>query len=190
MERAGLYRLLARILAAAPTGEELRLVGDLAGDGTPLGDAIDRLAAAARATEPGDAGEQFFRLFIGLGSGELAPYASVYISGSMHDAPLVALREDMRRMGLKRSADVSEPEDHIAFVMEVMAGLIDGQFPATRAEAARFFRAHVAPWAARFFEDLARVDAAALFAAVGELGRLFVIAERSRLADLASAQAG
>ncbi len=183
-ERIGAYRLLSRFLATPPDTMDLRLAAGLTGDGSEIGRAVDTFAACARAVKPTEAEDQFFRLFIGLGGGELAPYASVYISGSMHDAPLVALRHDLRRIGAKRATDVKEPEDHAAIVLEVMVGLLENRFGATANEAGRFFRQHLEPWMARFFGDLRKVEGAPLYAALGEVGSAFIEEERERFAGV------
>src|SRR5437016_4592034 len=98
--------------------------------------------------------------------------------------PLAALRGDLASLGIARSAEVKEPEDHIAALCEVMAGLIDGTYGLPQPVAAQhdFFAAHIAPWAGRFFADLARAEAAAFYTAVAELGRSFIEIERTAFA--------
>jgi len=43
------------------------------------------LAAAAVATDDRAVSKEFFALFIGLGRGELLPYASYYMTGFLHE---------------------------------------------------------------------------------------------------------
>ena len=73
---------------------------------------------------------EFHDLFIGLGRGELLPYASYYLTGFLHEKPLAKLRGDMIDLGIERAEGVAEPEDNIASLMEMMAGLIRGEFGA------------------------------------------------------------
>ena len=67
-----------------------------------------------------------------------------------------------------------EPEDHIAILLEVMAGLARGDFEAEFAEQARFFERHLKPWAARMFADLEMSQSARFYRAVGRVGRVFM----------------
>ncbi|MDW8443308.1 MAG: DUF3306 domain-containing protein [Acetobacteraceae bacterium] len=125
---------------------------------------------------------EFFDLFIGVGRGELLPYASYYLTGFLHERPLARLRGDLARLGVARAEGVAEPEDHIATLCEVMAGLIDGTFPAPAGEDGRFFERHLRPWAERFFADLEGAKAARFYRAVGTLGGRFVAIETEALA--------
>ena len=61
------------------------------------------VAAAAAAAEPPAVEREFFRLFIGVGRGEMMPYASWYLTGFLHDRPLADLRGDLRRLGVERA---------------------------------------------------------------------------------------
>jgi TorA maturation chaperone TorD len=184
LERARLFALLGRLLAGPP---DAGLLGRLAalGGGGPLGEAFAGLAEAARATDPDSADREFFDLFIGVGRGELLPFASYYLTGFLHERPLAELRGDLARLGIERAPGVSEPEDHIAFVCETFAGLLAGAFPALPAEAQAFFARHMKPWAGRFFADLEAAEAARFYRAVGRLGRLAVEIE-SAAAELPS----
>ncbi|MBP2297474.1 TorD/DmsD family molecular chaperone [Azospirillum picis] len=179
--RADVYRLLALMLMGPPSGGLLSLVGGLSGDGTPLGRAFDDLAARARAAEPHAAEREFNALFIGVVQGELVPYASYYRTGFLSDRPLAALRSDLQALGLERADGVSEPEDHIAALCDVMAVLI--REGAERAVQRHMFDSHLAPWAGRFFRDLEAADSADLYRPVGTIGRLFLEVEREA-ADL------
>lgn len=123
--------------------------------------------------------DEFQRLFIGLGGGELTPYASHYLAGSLHDVPLIRLRQDMRRLGLAPSRDISEPEDHAATVLEIAAVLLDGSTTAATSAAREFSETHVLSWLPKFFEDLSRAQNAPFYAAAGALG-VAVMAEERR----------
>jgi TorA maturation chaperone TorD len=79
---------------------------------------------------------------------------------------------------------VKEPEDHVAALCVVMAGLIDGSYgmPQPLAVQRVFFETHMAPWIGRFFADLEGAQAAVFYAAVGRLGRRFVEIESAAFA--------
>lgn len=176
--------LLATLLAGPPDAALLVRLSALRGDDTPLGRTIDALGAAAASATPAGAKREFNRLFIGVQRGELVPYASYYLTGFIQDRPLVQIRRAIVRMGIERAPGVPEPEDHIAALAEVMAGLIDGRFGATAstAEQHRFFEQHLAPWGSRFFQDLERAKSAVLYRPVGTLGRVFLDIERRAFA--------
>ncbi len=174
--RAELYGLLGWLLRAPLSRDDLARAAALEGDDSALGEALKALAAAARAATPEQIGEEYQDLFIGVGRGELLPFASYYLTGFLNEKPLAKLRVDMGKLGVSRADDVHEPEDHIAALCEVMAGLITGAFgaPADLATQQRFFDAHMAPWAEQFFSDLEAAKAAAFFMPVGTIGKLFM----------------
>jgi len=180
--RARLYGLLAALLARPPGEDMLTRLRGLSADGTPLGSALGALAEAAGEASPASAEREFFHLFIGVGRGELLPYASYYLTGFLHERPLARLRGDLARLGIVRAESVPEPEDHIASVCEVMAGLIDGSLGAPAGEDGRFFEQHVRPWAGRFFADLEAAKAARFYRAVGRLGRGWIEIETAAFA--------
>ena len=173
------YSLLGKLLGAPPDQATLDQLRRLSGDQSEIGEAIAALAAAAAKSDPKGLDREYFDLFIGVGHGELVPYGSYYLTGFLHEKPLANLRQDMRRHGIARADDVSEPEDHIASVCEMMAGLISGAFgaPSDLAAQREFFDRHVGCWAPRFFEDLEAARSAAFYMPVGTIGRLFIAIE-------------
>lgn len=179
--RAQHWGVLARLLARAPDAALLRQLSALADDGTALGAARGAVAAAAAEADAAQVEREFHDLFIGLGRGELLPYASYYLTGFLHERPLAKLRAEMARLGIARAEGVAEPEDHIATLCEIMAGLLRGEFGEDtdgRGDApGRFFARHVAPWAAKFFSDLEAAEHARFYRAVGRLGAVFVAIE-------------
>lgn len=178
--RAQLYRLLAGLLGAAPDTQTLDAVASLRGDHTPLGEALSRLAGEASGVGSDQLATDYQQLFIGLGRGELVPYASYYLTGFLHEKPLARLREDMDRLGVARGEGVVEPEDHVASVLELMAGLIDGSLVpgADDARQLRFYEAHIGSWLPYFFRDLAASPSSSFYAAVGAVGVEFMLIEQ------------
>ena len=173
--RAGHYRLLSMVLAKAPTSGLLSQIGALQGDTTPLGQAYNALAGAAASAEAERVSREFFELFVGVGRGELLPYASFYLTGFLNERPLAELRADLVALGIARAEGNFDPEDHIATICEVMAGLAMGsiaaQGPVTEQS---FFDRHLAPWAAQFFDDLAIAPSADFYRPLAEIGRLWI----------------
>ncbi|WP_114965108.1 TorD/DmsD family molecular chaperone [Alkalilacustris brevis] len=179
--RADLYMFLSAILAAPPDRALLDRTAGLSGDQeTDLGRGFSTLAKLARKATPGSAEREFTDLFIGIGRGELLPYASYYMTGFLNEKPLAYLRRDMAARGITRAPNVYEPEDNIASLMEMMGGMILGRFgtPASLADQQAFFNRHIAPWAMHFFTDLEAAESAFLYAPVGAIGRAFMEIER------------
>jgi TorA maturation chaperone TorD len=183
--RARQYALLAVLLAQAPSDELLARLARLRCDATPLGSALTALADAARAVAAETIEREFFDLFIGVGRGELLPYASYYLTGFLNERPLARLREDLQALGIERAAGQSEPEDHAAILCEVMGGLIDGTLTATLHRQKQMFDRHLSPWMGRLFADLEVVEWADFYRRVGRLGRLFIEIETEGFARLA-----
>ena len=171
--RADLYSLLAALLRTPPSAEMLVALSELSGDETPLGQAVDALAHIASRTNAKTVSHEYHDLFIGIGRGELVPYGSYYLTGFLHEKPLGELRRDLRERGISRSSSVREPEDHIAAMLEVMAGTIQGRLGSDRSLDAQkhFFAKHLEPWASHFFRDLEAAPSAILYAPIGTLGR-------------------
>lgn len=178
MARAREYFLLARLLRQAPSPELLAELAQMRGDGSPLGLTRIALADAARATNAADAATEFFALFIGIGRGELLPYASYYLTGFLHEKPLAKLREDLGQLGIERASGNFDPEDHLGLLLEVMGGFANGTFEATLSEQKEFFDRHLAPWAERCLADIAVSPSARFYKAVAALGGMFIGLER------------
>lgn len=172
--RAAEYGLLALLLGKAPSAQTLARVATLKGDASDLGMAHVELAEAAADVSEQAAAREFFDLFIGLGRGELLPYASYYLTGFLHERPLARVREDFDMLGIERVGSSREPEDHIAILLEVMAGLAGGEFGTDFAAQVSFFERHLKPWASRMFADLEMLQSAKFYRAVGRVGRIFM----------------
>ena len=180
--RANIFGLLARLLTEPPSEATMMIIRELDGadDGTVIGKALANLGAVAVRTPVGKAGEEFTSLFYGHGAGgEIHPYASFYLTGFIYEKPLADLRADLTEIGIEPTGRNSEPEDHIAFLCEVMHGLITGGFGGVPDSARQrmFFTKHMAPWAGLFFKELEAASSAALYMPVGALGRLFLAIE-------------
>ncbi|OWU81604.1 molecular chaperone [Phaeobacter sp. 22II1-1F12B] len=178
--RADLYDFLGLLLARPPSQTVLTQTATLSGDDTALGQSISGLARVAHVTKPAAAEREFNALFIGLGRGELLPYASYYLTGFLNEKPLAQLRSDMAARGITRAPNVYEPEDNIASLMEMMGGMIAGRFgqPAGLATQQEFWNRHIGPWAAHFFADLEAAKNSVFYASVGAIGRNYMEIEK------------
>ncbi len=178
--RAQIYRLLAGFLSQPPGKNQLETAANLTGDGGEFGEAISNFARLAARSEPGIVDREYHDLFIGVTRGELLPYGSYYLTGFLNEKPLATLRADMASKGIERVAGLKEPEDHIASVLEMMAGLIEGAFgqQSSLAEQKIFFDKHIKPWVPHFFKDLEAAKNSVFYAPFGTIGRLFMKIEQ------------
>jgi TorA maturation chaperone TorD len=172
--RAREYSLLSNLLAVSPDAQLLSRLAELRGDQSPLGLAHTALGNAAARTDAEITAREHFNLFVGLGRGELLPYASYYLTGFLHGRPLVNLRQALTRIGIERVSGQTEPEDHAAILLEIMAGLAGGEIPAPPGTDREFFDEHLAAWITSFFSDLEKSASADFYAAVGKLGLTFI----------------
>jgi TorA maturation chaperone TorD len=180
--RAQEYALLSVLLVRAPDATLLERLALLRGDPSPLGVAHAALAQAAARTNVERLEREYFDLFIGLGRGELLPYASYYLTGFLHERPLARLRAHLEKLAIERAAGQAEPEDHAAILCEIMAGLASRRFGAPEGAERELFERHLKPWIGRFFADLERAEAADFYRHVGTLGRVFIEIETEAFA--------
>lgn len=178
--RADLYNFLGLLLAAPPDELLIAQTAGLAGDDGALGQAISTMARVAKVSKPTSVEREFHNLFIGVGRGELLPYASYYLTGFLNEKPLAMLRQDMARLGLSRAPNVFEPEDNMASLLEMMGAMIVGRFgQASDLETQKqFWNKYLGPWADHFFTDLEGAKASVFYASVGQVGREFMAIER------------
>jgi TorA maturation chaperone TorD len=172
--RAEEYALLAALLASAPSAALLAQIVQLNADATPLGRAHAALADAASMAVEAEVEREYFDLFIGVGRGELLPYASYYLTGFLNERPLSRLRDDLAVLGIERVENNCEPEDHAATLCEIMACFAAARFPASLEAQRAFFEKHVSRWMGRLFVDMEKAENAKFYRSVGTLGRVFL----------------
>jgi TorA maturation chaperone TorD len=182
--RAHYYGLLSRVLANPMSDQTLEILRDptMAGDLTALGKALNSIHDTAIITTRSKAVDEFTALFHGMGSGgEVQPYLSFYLTGFVYEKPLARLRQDLSEIGVRSSGVSKEPEDHMAFICEVMNGLIRGSYnnlnSLSRQKA--FFISYLAPWGISFFEDLEVAKSSSIYKPIGTLGKIFMAVEGS-----------
>jgi TorA maturation chaperone TorD len=177
LARAREYSLLSTLLLRSPDAELVARLADLQGDASPLGLAHTALAEAAARTGADGIAREYFNLFVGVGRGELLPYASYYQTGFLHGRPLARLRQTLQRIGIERADALKEPEDHAGILFEIMGGLSSGAIASPAGTDREIFDSYLAPWIGRFFTDLEQAKAVDFYARVGALGRLFIAIE-------------
>ncbi len=182
--RAALYHLLGALFFESPSHQLLDEIGQLTGGDGHFPTAIGELGTAARSCSQVEVANEFERLFTGTPVAQLMPYASHYQGGRLFGRPLAELRMEMARRGIARNENATEPEDHVAPVCEMMAGLILGKFgepPLPLGQQKQFFDAHISPWMGNFFADLTAARDASLYRHVGNVGKLFIELEKTSL---------
>ncbi len=181
--RVATYTVLARLFRAAPDKELLRNLAECGEDnaGSKLTTAWDDLAKASRRADPNALDHEFHALFIGLGRGEVLPYASWYLSGFLLDKPLARLRSDLNDLGIERADNIAESEDHAAAICETMALLVDTEDGIDLVGQKKFFDQHLQPWFSRFLADVRAAQNADFYRHVAELGQRFFEFEESWL---------
>ena len=138
--RANMYAFLAGLWCTYQI-KLIASVAELSGDDTPIGKASATLSYLAQEMAEKIRSE-YVDVFIGVGRSELLPYCSYYLTGFLNEKPLANLRKDMAQIGMARADDVKDPEDHIASLCDMMAGLITGAFqtPLQRLRAGEFLQ--------------------------------------------------
>ena len=172
--RAQEYALLATLLSSAPSSVLLEQIAQLRDDATPLGRAHAALAEAASKAVATEVEREYFDLFVGLGRGELLPYASYYLTGFLNERPLSRLRDDLAALGIEQVENNFEPEDHAATLCEIMAGPCKRPLPGVTGSTARVLREACVPLDGTLFADMEKAASAKFYRSVGTLGRLFL----------------
>jgi len=191
--RAEHYALIARLFHAAPDAALLAALAQagqtLGGDGGELPRAWAELGAAARSMPLQAVTDEFDALFVSVGKPEVMSNGSWYLTGFLQEEPLAELRDDLAELGLGRRPGVTETEDHIAALAEVMRHLVlTGPDAAGLERQRQFFGRHLAPWYAQFAGALAATPKADFYAKVGGLLAAFMDIEREAF-DMLEAEA-
>lgn len=182
--RTDAYVLLATLLNVAPTEELLDIVRDLRwNDDLPetMQEALAGMNKASNTCPQESIADEFQRLFVGLGSGEIIPYGSWYREKMIQSAPLAAIRADLIRLGIVRKSDTFESEDHAGALCEIMALLSNPENEIPENEQAAFFENHITSWMPEFFNDLQAVKNTEFYRTVGRFGHCFLEGENEYL---------
>ena len=182
--RADTYGLLGSLLSCPPSVELLEWLAGVEVDqqsGSPMSPAWEMLKQAASAADAGAVADEYQQLFIGLGKGEVVPYASWYKTGFLMERPLAELRQDLRQLGLEADEQTKEPEDHIAALCQVMALLVHPAQDFQPEQQSQFFERHLKDWYRRFFDDLQDSASADFYRSVSRFGGIFLDLEALQL---------
>jgi len=182
LARAEVYGVLATLFFAPPDAG-LHGQFQVAVTEAPVADAFlerswSNLVAAGRRLDRAAIAGEFDRLFQGVGKPEVFLYGSYYVAGKLNEKPLVALRHSLRSLGLEKSESVSETEDHIASLCEVMRYLIAGDAATSNlAVQRRFFDDHLRSWVGAMCDAIEGHPEADFYAALAHFARDFFAVE-------------
>ena len=179
--RADMYSFLANLFRSEPDSELINQLKSLESDESPIGKSIKILSKLAASLDLPTIRDEYIRIFVGVGRGEILPFASYYLTGFLKDKPLAKLRQDMGKIGIQLEDNVKEPEDHIASIFDMMAGLIVGKFNKkfSIAEQRDFFNKHLAPWVDLLMRDIESSKIAVFYSPIGTIGKEFMEIERA-----------
>ena len=193
--RSELYGLLALVYYARPATEliaQLRAaVTEAPAAGAFLEEPWRALVGMARSLTDDEIQNEYESLFGGMGKPEVYLYGSHYLSGFLNEKPLARLRTELASLGLDRDDKMSETEDHIAYLCEVMRYLIAGDDVAVAnlTHQRTFFTQQLQPWVTTLCDELQKHPKARFYAAVAELTRAFMSVEAQGFDMLNSAGA-
>lgn len=141
---------------------------------TPLGFEFNELLRSIEQTSLKDINTEYDDAFIGVGKPDVMLYGSYYMAGFLNEKPLIALRDDLARLGLEADKTLTETEDHMAFLCEVMRHLIlSDDPPIAFEEQINFFRAHLAPWYEKLCDAVEMSGKTSFYKTVGRMTRVF-----------------
>jgi TorA maturation chaperone TorD len=181
--RAEHYAIFSGLFAGPPDAAFLNSLATLAatwgGAESALGQAWLTLGDAARSVDAGQVEEEYTRLFLSIGRPEVMLFGSFYIAGFLMEEPVVDLRADLAELGLGRRLGVTESEDHIAALSDVMRHLIvTGPDVVGLARQKAFFAGHMAPWVGALAEALEMAPESRFYSRSAALLRAFFDIER------------
>ena len=181
--RAEHYAVLSRLFSSAPDAGFLQklpaLAGAWGGVDSALGQAWLVLGDAAKSVTVDEVEEEYTRIFLTIGRPEVMLFGSFYIAGFLMEEPVVELRQDLAELGLGRRLGITESEDHIAALCDVMRHLIvTGPDAAGLARQQLFFARHIAPWFEALCDALESAPDARFYPRTAALVRAYFEVER------------
>lgn len=182
--RAELYGLISELFYAAPRAELLAQLRVAATEAPSAGGFLEepwrQLVGVTREMDDASIQKEHDALFGGVGKPEVYAYASHFLTGFLNEKPLAQLRNDLSALGLGRDdTAMSETEDHVSYVFEVMRFLVAGDDVSVSnlTQQAKFFAAHVQTWLPAFCDAVQATPRARFYGALAELTRAFISVE-------------
>ncbi|ABP34613.1 molecular chaperone [Polynucleobacter asymbioticus] len=184
LARSDLYGLIARFFHLPPDQELLDQIAATAeqqdtADEAPLAQFWMDVVEVAK-NNPAKAWHDEFDLnFISVGRPNVVLNASFYLAGHLNERPLVNIRKALEEFGLESAQEVTETEDHISALCEVMRYLIAGDDVeiSNLTNQRVFFNEHIRPWYDELCYAIEGIPEMHLYHPVAALTREFLAIE-------------
>ena len=184
LARADLYGLIARLFHLPPDQELLNQIAATAdqqdvSDDAPLAKAWMGVVEVAKNNPAKAWQEEFDANFISVGKPNVVLNGSFYMAGHLNERPLVNIRKALEEFGLESAQEVTETEDHISSLCEVMRYLIAGDDVevSNLTNQRIFFNEHVRPWYDELCDAIEAIPEMHLYHPVAGLTREFLAIE-------------
>jgi len=184
LARADLYGLIARFFQMPPDQELLNQIAATAdhqdvADEAPLAKVWMDVVEVAK-NNPAKAWHDEFDLnFISVGKPNVVLNGSFYMAGHLNEKPLINIRKALAEFGLEAAEEVTETEDHISALCEVMRYLIAGDDVeiSNLTNQRVFFNEHIRPWYDELCNAIEDIPEMHLYRPVAALTREFLAIE-------------
>lgn len=176
--RADIYLLLSSLYRQQPSTELIAFLSELETEQaeSAMQLAWHKVKSAAIESSQEQLEDEYQELFIGIGRGEVVPFASWHLTGSLMEKPLASIRHDLGLLGLEREEQVKEPEDHFSALCEVMSVLTDEEEELQQV----FFNKHLGTWFSSLVKQVKEAKNASFYLTVAELTNAFMTLEQVR----------
>ena len=186
LARADLYGLIARFFHQPPDQELLDQIAasipddqESQFDDAPLAKVWNSVVEVAKNNSAKAWHEEFDRNFISVGRPNVILNGSFYMAGHLNEKPLVDIRRALDTFGLESAEEVTETEDHLSALCEVMRYLIAGDDVeiSNLTNQRIFFNDHIRPWYDELCDAIEGIPDMHLYHPVAALTREFLAIE-------------
>jgi TorA maturation chaperone TorD len=184
LARADLYGLIARFFQMPPDQELLDQIAATADQSdtnaeAPLAKVWMDVVEVAKSNPAKAWHDEFDLNFISVGKPNVVLNGSFYMAGHLNEKPLVNIRKALAKFGLEASEEVTETEDHISALCEVMRYLIAGDDVevSNLTNQRVFFNEHIRPWYDDLCDAIEGIPEMHLYHPVAALTREFLAIE-------------
>ena len=186
LARADLYGLIARLLHQPPNQELLNQIASSIPEGqesqvddAPLSKVWHGVVEVAKSNTVKAWRDEFDLNFISVGRPNVVLNGSFYMAGHLNERPLVEIRRALETFGLESAEEVTETEDHISALCEVMRYLIAGDDVeiSNLTNQRVFFNDHIRPWYDELCDAIEGIPEMHIYHPVAALTREFLAIE-------------
>jgi len=184
LARADLYGLIARFFHLPPDQELLDQIAATAdqqdaADEAPLAKVWMDVVEVAKNNSAKAWHDEFDLNFISVGKPNVVLNGSFYMAGHLNEKPLVNIRNALDGFGLEAAEEVTETEDHISALCEVMRYLIAGDDVeiSNLTNQRVFFNEHIRPWYDQLCDAIEDIPEMHLYRPIAALAREFLAIE-------------